>query len=327
MKQKVWVVDDSGFGGTSSRNAWSDFDVPERNRVEASPLPKAPDKSPAWAFSLSLLVWGCGHLYIRRFVPGALLMGSMLLFWTAITSAVVFRDVAMRFLSDGKIPPAIVVIGAVTFILLFLLCWFFGAVDAYMGATKRRSEAFHGVYNEILPVLCSLCFPGWGQFLNGQPRKGIFFLIFGFLGILSISVAVLVLVAWPLPGGGSEKVLLEILLLAAMVCVPVSVLMWMVSVHDAFWTCREPVRKRPLMMRLRFARERIRMHGIRRFFIPGIKRLALSVLILSITLLGGVYFVPTNYYLQSLELARMEMVRNEMALIPQMLDKAVASLR
>jgi TM2 domain-containing membrane protein YozV len=319
MRQKVWVIDDVRQGGTPAR---SRMEKQTENRFD----PSVSDKNPAVAFSLSMLVWGSGHMYIREFGLGSIFMGCMILFYSAIAAIVTFRDSAIRFVSESFIAAPAFIVAAVLFVILGIFCWLCSAAHAYFKTTSLRSEDFRGASNEFWPLLCSLLFPGWGQFVNGQPRKGLFFLVFGATGLFSVSFVIIALSAWPLLSSGPDRFALEILLYAAFSAIPVSLLMWMASAHDSFWSCREPVRKRPFRTRWQFARDKIRTHGITRFLMPQIKGTAKIAALLAVSILAGSHFFPKAYYREELERIRVELLNQQMEVIPEMVGRVIVLL-
>jgi TM2 domain-containing membrane protein YozV len=319
MNKKVWIIDEHAMGGTSAKRRME-------NRSGSRLAAKTPQKNPALAFSLSMLVWGSGHLYIREFGLGSKFMGCMLFFYSVIMSIVVFREAVTGFIFDNFIPVPVLLIGGVVFFIFGLACWIYGAVDAYFRTVSLRSEHFRGAGNELWPLLCSLFFPGWGQFLNGQPKKGLFFLLFGALGIYSLLFVLISLNIWPTLSSSPDRFVFEIYLSAALLVLPLCFLMWMAAAHDSFWSCRESVRKRPLSARFQFTRDRIRAHGLGRYLIPKIKSKVIFGVLLAVAIMAGREYVPKSYYLDGLERIRVEMLSRHMEMLPELVEKAIVFL-
>jgi hypothetical protein len=319
--QKIWIIDDIEAGEACT--------LPEagrdRRRGHASDV-SCPARNPALAFSLSMLVWGSGQIYVREFRLGLKFFGCMILFYSAIASLVIFRENAAPRLFDTPVPAPVLIIVLVIFITSSLFFWLHSAVHAYYKAASLRMEVFRGVGNAFWPLLCSLFFPGWGQFLNGQPRKGLFFLFFGASGFSALFLCSVAPYLWPVLSSSPDRFVFEIYLSAALLFLPLCILMWMVAAHDAFWTCKEPVRKRPWATRVAFAREKIRTHGIGRFLLPKIKSVALSVVLLTVVVLAGKHYFPREYYQHNLQRVRVEMLNNQMHLTPRLLEKVITVL-
>ncbi len=250
-------------------------------------------------------------------------MASMLLFYSALSALIAFRYSVGRFISEFYIPASLVIFGLVIFLAGGLVAWLFNAVDAYYRTASIRFELFRGVDNEFWPLLCSLLYPGWGQFLNGQPKKGVFFLLFGLLGTFSAVVLTVSQGAWSVLKTSPDRFAFEIYLVAALLVLPISLLMWIIAAHDAFWSCRQPVRKRPLPKRVQYFRDRARAHGIMRILVPKIRSTVLSGLLLTVLLLAGMQYLPRKYYVDSLEEIRLEMLNSNMRITPDLVRKAI----
>lgn len=321
MRQKVWVIADT----TDELPAKQRIDNRAKNGRDDRLASKALQKNPAIAFSLSMIVWGSGHFYLRDSRLGSIFLGCMLLFYAALSSVVVFWEPVIRFISENHLPLPLLLFAAVLFFTFGLCCWLYAAVHAYSQAADLRSEPFRGAVNELWPLLGSLILPGWGQFLNGQPKKGLFFLLFGALGCFSVSFTLMGAAIWPFLHSG-ERLFFEVYLYAILLVFPIYLLMWLAAAHDAFWSCREPIRKRPFRARWQFARERIRTHGIGRFFMPKMKTALISGLLLVLAFLMGRHYVPKSYYLACLEKMEMDMVNYQMRMIPELVGKAIRLL-
>jgi hypothetical protein len=255
-------------------------------------------------------------MYSRDYGSGSKFLASMLFFYTGLSCLVLFPSFVSRFISEMDIPMFAPIIGLVLFFIAGLVVWLCNAIDAYNRATNSRSEPFRGVDNGIWPPLCSFLFPGWGQFLNGQPRKGFFFLLFGLVGISSAFVLVITLNVWPVLKTSHDRLILEFYLAAAFAAIPLSILMWIVSIYDACGPDRELSRIKP---GLPFAGYRVRKQGIVQNLVP--RGTVILGLLLAISV--GMQFIPKSYYLNSIENIRHEMLRNNMEMVPELLGKAI----
>lgn len=320
MNQKIWVIPDETWEKSPANSRIIDGrkrdNSQEKMRTEKRPYSGLPQKSPALSFSFSMFIWGSGQMYIREFRPGSKFMASMVFFYTAISCLVFYSAAVSDFISQTDIPVSVLVIGFVVFFIVGLVLWLSNAVDAYFRTTNGRSEPFRGVDNGLWPLLSSFLFPGWGQFLNGQPRKGLFFLLFGLLGISSAFVLLVTPNVWPLLQTGQDRLVFEIYFAAALLAIPISFLMWIVSMYDSFRSCQELSRKKP---GLPYAGTRVRRQGIVQDLVP--RGTVFLGLLLAISV--GMQFISKDFYLDSLENIRHEMLSKNMELVPELLGKAI----
>jgi TM2 domain-containing membrane protein YozV len=255
-------------------------------------------------------------MYLGEYRPGWLYMAAMVVFYSIISGLIFFRDSVSRLAAEVEIQPSAFILGAVASLVVGLALWLGNAVAAYYRTARLRTEPFLGVDNLIWPLFGSLLFPGWGQFLNGQPRKGFFFLLFGATGVFSAFVVTLSLYAWPLLKAAPVRHTYEILLISALLLTPVSVLMWLVSAYDSFRSGREQLR---MKLSLRHAGYRVRSQWTLRGLVP--RGTAILGLMLAMSL--GMQFVPKNYYLDSLGELRIEMLNCKMEVMPELVGKVM----
>jgi TM2 domain-containing membrane protein YozV len=309
MKQKVWHINDTSWKEPPVQGGM-DAPVSVKTKMvnQASAVPST--KNPALSFSLSMVVWGSGQMYLGAFRPGSIYLAAMLFFYSTIFAIVFFRDWASRFVAGTHIPTPVLITAPVVFLLAGLLLWLVNAVDAYYRTVRLRSELFRGVSNDLWPLVCALFFPGWGQFLNGQPKKGLFFLLFGATGISAVIVLSAAPFVWPMLQARPAGQLFELFLVAALVFFPISLLVWIVSAYDSFRTCRwfgslpPGYRKRKLGVKDLFPR-------------------ATAVLSLLLAISVGNQCLPKDYYLNSLKKIRIQALQNNMEKIPELAGKAI----
>jgi TM2 domain-containing membrane protein YozV len=304
VKQKVWAIDDPTWQDSSEQTR---KEVPPQGRREADNPSStvSSTKSPALSFSFSMVLWGSGQIFIGAYRPGVIFMAIMLLFYGTLSAVLFFGGFAGRFIAEIGIPMPVMVAGAVVYLFAGLACWLANAVDAYYRTTRIRIERFRGLDNELWPLFGSLLFPGWGQFLNGQPKKGLFFLSCGGLGIFSGIFLALTRYIWPVFGKGPVGHALELFLI--------------VSAYDAFFSCKqlflEKLRRNPSIDN---SRKRVTVKGI----MPRLS--AILALLLAISV--GNQLVPKGYYRHCLERIRSEAIKHEMDLIPALMGKAIEVL-
>lgn len=310
MKQKVWFIDDSNWQEAPEKIG-NDASSQEKKNEDSRPLTASSTKNPALSFSFSMIVWGSGQLYSGAYRPGSIFMVLMVVFYGTLAAMVVSRVSASRFVTGMGIPTPVLLFGVVVYLLAGLILWLVNAVDAYYRTVRLRSELFRGVDNELWPPVCSVLFPGWGQFLNGQPKKGLFFLLFGATGVCAVFVLSVTPSVWPMLKAGPAGPVFELCLLAAILLVPVSLLMWIISAYDSFRTCRVRESLPPGYKK--------RKQGVLKNLLP--RTTAVLSLLLVISL--GMQCLPKEYYLNSLEKIRIETLRDNMQIIPKLAGNAV----
>jgi TM2 domain-containing membrane protein YozV len=310
MKQKVWFIDDSRWQESPVQGGMdSPVSVKTKMVSQSSALPST--KNPALSFSLSMVVWGSGQMYMGAFRPGSIYLSAMLFFYSTMFAIGFFRDWASRFVAGTHIPAPVFISGAVVFLLAGFSLWLINAVDAYYRTIRLRSEPFRGVDNDLLPLVCALLFPGWGQFLNGQPKKGLFFLLIGGMGISAVIVLSVAPFVWPMLKARPAGPVFELFLVAALVFVPVFLLVWIVSAFDSFRTCRWFGSLPPGY--------RKRHQGVMKDLFPR----ATAVLSLLLAISVGNQILPKDYYLNSLKKIRIQALQNNMEKIPELAGKAI----
>ena len=183
-------------------------------------------------------------MYMGENRSGAIYLAAMALFFLPIGGLVLFRDSVSRMVVQSGIRPSLFVYSVLAFFLVGLVVWLFNAVLAYYRAANSWSEPFLGVEKQIWPLSCSVLFPGWGQFVNGQPIKGLFFLLFGMIGTFSVFVFSVAQYSWPVIEADPARHVFENFLAAALLLVPVVLLMWIVAAYDSFRSCQKLFRKR-----------------------------------------------------------------------------------
>src|SRR5262249_52030961 len=130
----------------------------------------------AGAASMSLWIWGSGQwLNGDRDLAGLLfawqLQIAALHYLVASLWGSIRRMAHVFFVSEWEL---LLYAAALDFWLIFLLL--FNVSQAYRSA-ERSGGQFGGLKSAWLSGLTSLLVPGWGQILNGQLRKGLFFLM------------------------------------------------------------------------------------------------------------------------------------------------------
>ncbi len=283
------------------------------------------ERDPARAYTLSLLLWGAGQNYNAEY--GTALAFRLLLFALVVFAAVaaVFHDALLSFLAAGHLFSRSFLAAEILFLVL-LVIWVDLAGDAYRCAARSRSNAFPGVPSRVIPCVCSLMLPGWGQFLNGQPLKGSFFSAFAVIGIFSLVSIPAVLLVWPLLEPNELRSVIEDIFLVTVLAAPLVILIWLFSAHDALLVSLDEYRKEPLWERIRAANNRRRTLG----FVPGVAPWIGRTFLLSLVLAlcGVVVFenFPAGFYRPKLAWAGRELTGMGMTLLPDLIKRMVAVL-
>lgn len=135
---------------------------------------RRPGRVPA-ASTLSLLMCGAGQIFNGQFKLGILLLlievffviGHMALItsWTSLLAVAGSAETG-----EAKL---LMVLASIDFLMVLF-------IPAVVYQAYRRADTenggFEGMRNAILPGLASLMLPGWGQLLNAQVGKAVFFL-------------------------------------------------------------------------------------------------------------------------------------------------------
>jgi TM2 domain-containing membrane protein YozV len=306
----AWIIDEPERA-SSSRKKSAEEEADQRNG----------DRSPAVAFSLSLLFWGGGQIYNRQYALGILFIIFMANFYVDMSLVGFYWESMINSFKGTHIYP-VALIGCGIFYILGLLFWIFNAFQSYRHASKSNGDTFQGVNSAFLPFICSLLIPGWGQFLNGQPKKGLCFLIFALVGLLiAVPFLVLVPVFWSSIETSNDKLLIEKGLIMAVTLLPFIALMWLVNLHDAVKVSLDPVKKEPFGKRIEYAINRFRMNGfIRSVITPGKRILMVSLFLVFLLTLCYHYF-PIKQYTYLLQNLQVRLSQQGMVFVPDWLEK------
>jgi hypothetical protein len=210
--------------------------------------------------------------------------------------------------------------GGILYLTSFIV-WLGASVQAYYRAARARVEPFQGVDRLWLVGLCALLVPGWGQFLNGQPKKGLFFLIFAAAGMASALLLFTAFPLWPMFETPEERLLVEKALVLAVLFGSIAVLIWVTSLYDAVKVCFDPIKKEPLHKRIEYAMNRVRLKGFARGVVPQLKAhftLGLLLIFLAVVLY---YYFPLENYAPLLKTLESRLAERQMILIPDLIRK------
>jgi hypothetical protein len=192
---------------------------------------------PAGAASLSLYVWGSGQwLNGDRDLAILLVLSQGLIaalhYFVVQTWSPIRRMAHVFFIEEWEL---LLGAAAIDFWLIFLLL--FNVSQAFKSAERQRGK-FRGLKQPFLAGLASLIVPGWGQILNGQLRKGLFFL----LAFVTQAYLLAFYLLTPLYGivsdlDPNQLILREVIRYGKFLLVATT-LLWLMSVYDAVLVAR-----------------------------------------------------------------------------------------
>jgi len=282
--------------------------------------PPEPDRNPAVAATLSLLIWGMGQIYARKAKSGFLFLLFMVNFALIVGLEFFYWNFFAALLDRVQIgrTNASLVIGGIC--VASLLIWVFNILHAYYSADTKRAEPFGGIEHPLVATICSALVPGWGQLLNGQPKKALIYLIFSAVGLAAGTVTILAAGLWPKLSTADDRIGVEWMIVAAVVIAPAVLIVWLIGIYDAAKVGWDPVKKEPLRKRFEYAVNRIRIKGLARGLLPQVKVFLMLTLLLVLSgVLSYSYFPIRDYapVLQSLEKSSAD---RRMVLTPYLLD-------
>jgi TM2 domain-containing membrane protein YozV len=309
MPKQVWILKDPTK------------ELPPRDGPTAEePQPTLKGKNPAVAATLSLLIWGTGQFYVRHMKSGFLFLLLMTNFCAIVGLECFYWNFFTAFLDRVHIgrSNASAVVG--TICVTGLLIWVFNILHAFYSADNKHAMTYERGGHPLLAAFCSALVPGWGQLLNGQPKKAFIFLIFAGAGLAAGTVLTLTMFVWPRLNTVDDRIAVEWLIVAAAVVSPPVFLMWLMSIFDAAKVGWDPVKREPLRKRFEYAINRIRIKGLARGILPQFKVFLMLMLFLILSaVLFHSYFPIKNYapILQSLEKTSAD---RRMVLTPYLID-------
>jgi TM2 domain-containing membrane protein YozV len=233
----------------------------------------------------------------------------------------VYRESLTLFLGTVTITSSqrLMAIGA--FYLSGLIIWLFNAEHAYYGANKTRTDVFRGIENSLLPVVCSLLIPGWGQFLNGQAKKGTLLLPLTLIGLFAVPALAIIPLFWPRLDTATDRFFWETVLVAVLALSPLILLIWPLSSFDALKVSLDDTKKEPVLKRLEYANNRRRMYGWGRGVFPYFKQTLILGLFLVFSLAVAYYQFPRDYYVARLQSLQVQLSQQHLVLIPRLIDR------
>lgn len=315
-KDDVWVIQDP-FEKPSSAIRKKTKKIPEAK-------PKERGRNPTTALSLSLLLWGAGQIYNGQRELGFLFLLIMANFYTFLGMMWFHWEALLSLLGKFQITSFEVFVAYGLFYFCGLLFWFISALHAYY-TSKGQPSSIDGEDRSILPPLCSFLMPGWGQFLNGQNKKGLLFLLSTIPGLLALFALGTIPRLWPTLDSAAQRLFLEKILMVAVLTVPAFLLTWIIGIYDAGRVSLEPDKKEPLFNRMKYAVNRLRMKGWERGVMPHLETVLMLALFLTFFLTYSYYYFPKKFYTDRLESLERTLSEQGMVLIPRVIDRSLYS--
>ena len=313
MAEKVYVIEDPDETRRSRK-------TPREN------VSLTPDRSPAAAYSLSLLIWGAGQYHADLIVKGLSFLFFMLLVAAGSAFVLLRPSKFLSLLQSRSIALSDAFLVAEFVLLALLVFWVYNASDAYHVVARERKRRFTGVKSRFFPFLCSLLFPGWGQYLNGQPRKGSIFAALWVVCLFAALSGTLTYVAWMLLDPSNSRDIIEGIFAAALFILPFLPIVWLIACYDALKVSGDEYFKEPFLERLKALNNRRRTQGWMRGVFPRIGNIFVLFLVLALVVAVVYWVAPENYYLSLMEQVRRHLQQKGMTIVPEIIGALLSHL-
>jgi TM2 domain-containing membrane protein YozV len=313
--EKVWVVNDP------------DEYLQSENTIRIQPELSHPvEKSPAVAYSLSLLFWGAGQIYNGQKRKGRRFLFLMLLSCIGSVISLLFWKPLFHLLRSYDISCLSIFVAAEVLFFVFTVFWSYNASDAYHTAVRARTTPFTEVPSCVYPVLCSLLIPGWGQHLNGQPSKGSFFACVSIFSIFSVVSIPAALLAWPSLEASETRRTIEGIFTLMALFVPLIPVLWIFGGFDAFKVSIDDLKKEPFLDRIRYAGNRLSTQGLVKGVIPQVRSTIFLLLLLAFLLIVSRHIVPEHFYRDQLADAQIWLQKRGMTITPALIGRLLSGM-
>lgn len=317
MNKKIWIIEDTSEKKSSAKGGI-------QGTASSSQQKSYGEKDPSLAFSLSILLWGCGQFYNRQWRLGTIFLICMILFYTSIIITVAYWESIKSTYESMYVDCSETLLLFSLFYLSGIFIWLYNAWQAYLRSMKLDLRHPKGIKRTVIPVVCSLFMPGWGQLLNGQIKKGFFFQIFSLAGITAVSFILITVLVWPELEASRARSVIEWIFSVSVLISPCILLMWMLNIFDAIRVSKDNTKKDPLKKRIRYAinkyRHHIQVYGWKNTLFSLVKKNIL-VMVLLVFCVISYYYVPGNFYVQQLHYLGGRMTERDMAVIPALIKK------
>jgi len=193
------------------------------------------------ASSLSLFICGAGQVANGQWKLGILLFLTEVLalagHWCVVRAWPFFRDIAHIYaVSEEEL---FLALAAGDFLLVFFLLY--NIAQAYHQGESSSGE-FNGIGVPMVSGLASLLVPGWGQLLNAQLGKGLFFIFCVLAQIYFVALLVLTSFFQLFPQIGLESLIRTRGEVVELCLFFFASMIWILSVYDAYLVGRYSAR-------------------------------------------------------------------------------------
>lgn len=322
MSEKIWIIENNTEEQISENSISQKSSFAFEEKITKQ-------KDPSLAYSLSIIIWGCGQFYNRQWKLGTLLLLLMITFYAFISIFAIYWGPVTSYFESIDIDRSGTLLILGSFYLSGLIVWYLNAWQAYYKSNKINSIPFKRTQVRFLPALCSLLMPGWGQLLNGQPKKSLFFQLFALTGVAASSFILIIFLLWPTIELPRSRSVIEWIFSISIIILPFILMMWMFNIFDAAKVSLDNKKRGPLPVRIKNAknrfRYRIKIHGWKNVMIPLIKRTVLIILLLTFCVITYDQ-VPKKFYMQQLQNLGDQMSKKEMTIIPNIIKKLPDSI-
>lgn len=317
MSQKVWVIEDSPGEQVSSTKI-------SQKILSKFQQTSTKQRSPSLAYSLSIIFWGCGQFYNRQWKLGILFFLFMINFYSFMSIVLMYWESITSIFESMYIDCAGAVLIFWFFYISGLIVWLFNAWQAYYESININARLFKDTKMTLLPSVCSLLIPGWGQLLNGQPKKGLFFHVFALIGLATLPFILIFFFLWPSLEASRSRLIIEWISSISVILSPFIFMIWIVNIFDAAKVSLDNTKKEPLLIRMKHAtnrfRNNIQLYGKKNTVLPIIKRITLIILLIIFCVISY-HSVPKKFYMQQLQNLGNRMLEKEMTIIPGIIKK------
>jgi TM2 domain-containing membrane protein YozV len=323
MSQKIWVIDDTPEQQVPATKT-------SQSTVSTVQKKNTKQRNPSLAYSLSFIIWGCGQFYNRQWRLGILFLIFMINFYLFMSIVVIHWQSIKSFLELIYVDFSEALLISGFFYFSGLVVWHLNAWQAYLKSKSISARSFNGIKMKLLPAVCSLLMPGWGQLLNGQTKKGLFFHVFAITGLATLPFILIIFLIWPTLEASRSRLIIEWIFSISIILLPFILIMWIFNIFDAVKVSLNNSKKVPLPIRIKYAikkfRHHIQLYGRKNAVLPLIKRTTLIILLLVFCVINY-HSVPEKFYMQQLQNLGNRMSEQEMTVIPSIIKKLLHNIK
>ncbi|MBI5042370.1 MAG: hypothetical protein HZC10_00735 [Nitrospirae bacterium] len=291
MDKKIWEIPNTIVDGASNKSTEA-----SSTKKVTHPYLKTNEKNPAIAATLSMLLWGGGQIYNKDTRHGIPLLLAMIGSGLAFSMIIVNWDTVFTFLKGIGLTPMNIILMFFFMYALIMLLWYGNIIHAYLSVDRTRSEPFNGTDHPVLSGIASTLIPGWGQILNGQFKKGMLYLFSFFSGVFCLTFVISANVLWPSIDMEHERSTFETVLLATVIMVLITSLLWLINIFDAIIVAFEPVKKESVRKRLRYSINRLKSRKNQIEIWQRMKVTVFLILLLMLSVAISYSLFPKEYY-------------------------------